>query len=205
MKKCLAFCAIFTLLICLPGYGQIKSELINKYRGQETLLPGGKVIPAISLPDNFPQPKKLQSAATGLQVNSLQQPVKMPTAHRGLRITRCNNTKLPVFIKGKVRSQQIGLRQNATPLQHSLAYLAPLQKMLRINDPAAEFQMEAIKTDRIGNQHVRLQQYYHDLEVVGGQMTLHYADGEIESLSSRHFPTPELSDLDPCTDRRRSN
>ena len=198
MNKRLAAGAIYTLLFCLPVFGQIKTDLVQKYRQQQSFNTAGNSIPKITLPENFPKPQKLQDRASGFRLQTMLRPEKTTIAHRGLRVVRCDNTKLPIFIQGQIRNQQVGLRQNATALQQSQAYLQPLQDLLQVDDPASEFEIEKIKTDRVGNQHIRLQQYYRGIEVVGGQMTLHYHDQEITALSSRHFPTPEVDDLTPA-------
>ncbi len=195
MKKCFAAIAAFTLLISIPTFGQIKGHLIQKYRQQQSS--STTVAPKIELPPNFIVKRRGLPQTANFKMQPLSPIVRPAVDHGDLKMIRCDNTKLPIFIKGQARSQKIALRQALTVHQQGMAYINPIRDLLKINNPDQEFEVLKVNQRPGREQHVRLQQYYNGIEVYGGEMILHYQRGSIASMSSRHFPTPEIEHTNP--------
>ena len=76
-------------------------------------------------------------------------------------------------------------------------YLDRIKTAMKIQNPEEEFFPETQWEDELGYTHVKMQQYYHGLEVFGGEILLHGSMGLINRFNGTYYPTPDVVDLTP--------
>lgn len=81
-------------------------------------------------------------------------------------------------------------------------HLEALAEYLQIKDPISEFRITQIKEGENGYRHLRLQQYYRNIRVGNGEITLHFKNGKAEFMGGRYYPTPQLTNLSPKTNKQ---
>ena len=102
---------------------------------------------------------------------------------------------IPVFVRtpnviraGSSIAHVVSAQQVRSTSQQFLQLNATL---LRIKDPAAEFQETGMTTDDLGFTHLRYDQRYRGVEVWGREVRVHMnPDGSVESFNGRYLPTP---------------
>ena len=99
----------------------------------------------------------------------------------------------PIQLAGRLEGAGY-LRSFAAPRDAAVAYIAQNRDLFRLSDPAHELMELRAENDALGMTHVRLQQIYQGLRVVGAQIVAHFAvDGSLVSVNGRFTPTPQLS------------
>jgi bacillolysin len=113
-----------------------------------------------------------------------------------LNVQRDRDSQLPIFIEG--RQKGVSSQRGADIQEKAKAYLAGIKNLIAVQQPDAEFSVEKIEKDALGQQHIRLQQMYGGLPVYGGEVMLHEKDGAIQAFNGRNYPTPKLATLRPA-------
>ncbi|MBI5914954.1 MAG: M4 family metallopeptidase [Bacteroidetes bacterium] len=177
-----------TILLAAPAFGQMKphrpkneSATPLKRENLAPVLPLAPEIPAAS-PQFFGQ-QNFQPIA------SLPKPV---SGQPSLRARISPETGTPYLIEGKLPADA------AKSLDGQLQdYLAAVQSVLKLDDPAGEFVVSEIENDELGCSHIRLQQQWQGVPVHGAEAVLHKKDGEFYLFNGRFFPSPKLADVVP--------
>ena len=113
---------------------------------------------------------------------------------RGLRMAVDPATGTVIRIAGQPSS----VRGGAAAEGEEMAYLNVLARDLGISDAPAELVLENIHPDAEGRYHARVRQYYHGLEVMPGEATIHASRGrEYDLYTGRLRPTPAGLDITP--------
>ncbi|MFT4664091.1 MAG: Zn-dependent metalloprotease [Polaribacter sp.] len=115
-------------------------------------------------------------------------------AEKKLNVRRSNNNSLPVWIKGTPKTIAVGAR---TVTSISQEYLNSVKGLLQIKNPEEEFEIQTVREDEDGVQHIRLQQYFQGLKVYGAEIILHEKDDAIHLFNGRYYPTANLEDITP--------
>lgn len=174
-----------------------------------TLLPaqsGKPVAPAHKQPTNFqpenfqPNDKMLQGIPRAERVLPLRAQFKQAAipadlSGGGAKLkVEAKDKGLPLFISG-----QLGIEKRNLPFEEQVTeYLYAAKFLMQIEHPEEEFVLSKTETDELGQTHFRMQQYYQDIPVYGGQVILHTnAEGNIHSLNGRFYPTPRLKTITP--------
>ena len=76
-------------------------------------------------------------------------------------------------------------------------YLAAVQPVLGLKNPAEELAVRNVETDQLGYSHVRFQQAWKGVPVYGAEAILHKNKQAFYLFNGRFFPTPEISDVTP--------
>jgi len=118
-------------------------------------------------------------------------------------VVRDEKTGLPIRIEGPVAYPLRNLR-SASAADHAFSYLDYLRHTLAVDDPRTEFRIENSFRDELGQEHLRLHQYYHDVEVWGSEILLHRRDGVIDLLHGRYRATPRSLDVAPTLSEKRA-
>ena len=79
----------------------------------------------------------------------------------------------------------------------SYLYLNQLAEALHIQNAEKEFQVIELQEDELGFVHLKMQQYFEEIPVYGGQVILHGKNGMINRFNGNCFPTPEISAIVP--------
>lgn len=70
-------------------------------------------------------------------------------------------------------------------------YLAAVRSVLKLEDPAAEFQLVKQDDDELGFTHLRLQQQWQGVPVYGAEAILHQKDGKFFRFDGRFYQSPK--------------
>jgi Zn-dependent metalloprotease len=118
----------------------------------------------------------------------------LPTVPTGLEVKKSAQSGLPIFIKGALPNNP-NARMDAK--QTSFAYLNAVKDLMRIQNPAAEFEVGLVETDQLNQSHQRMKQMYQGIPVYGGEVILHSQNGQVQALNGRNYPTPNLVEIRP--------
>lgn len=77
-------------------------------------------------------------------------------------------------------------------------HLTTLEKYMKVENAETSFQLVSSREGRDGQLHCRLQQYHHGVKVYGGELSIHFKEGQVAYTMGRYFPTPELPTLEPA-------
>lgn len=92
----------------------------------------------------------------------------------------------------------------ADPKEKIFAHLESIKDYLRIDNPQEEFQVISQRAGKNDYVHYKLQQYYKEIPVYGGELTVHLKDNKIVLLNGRSFPTPTISRTQPATTKGKA-
>lgn len=82
--------------------------------------------------------------------------------------------------------------------QKIFAHLRALKDYLQVENPGEEFRIIAQQEGKNGYIHYKLQQYYQEVPVYGGELTVHLKNDQIELLNGTSFASPDLSRTIPA-------
>ena len=151
-------------------------------------------IAPLRTPDNWPLTKPSVSATPW----SLSGARFLGDPLAALRsVERDETTGLPIRIAGQVDYPLRNLR-SASVADHAFSYLDYLRHTLVVDEPRTEFRIEASFRDELGQEHVRLRQYYQEVEVWGSEILLHRREGSIDLLHGRYRATPRGLQVTPA-------
>ena len=112
---------------------------------------------------------------------------------KGLTATRFENG-LPRWIEGTL---PITFKAVKTTEERAFQYLAAVGKVMKIENPAEEFEIMKTETDDIGQTHVRMRQKLGTIPVYGSMLIAHEVNGAIQLVNGAYFPTPSVKSLSP--------
>jgi len=106
--------------------------------------------------------------------------------------------------KGVARYVEGNLGQNVKSgdeVSTAIQFFTENKAAFRMENPSEELKLQRIDEDQLGMRHVRFDQIYRGLKVIGGAMIVHYtADGKLKTVNGKYEPEIELgttSDLAP--------
>jgi Zn-dependent metalloprotease len=103
-----------------------------------------------------------------------------------------------IFIEGKQKSALTFNPDNKKSVEEAaIDYLTDIKEMIGINNPEEEFKAIELHTDMYGFTHIKLQQYYNDIKVYGGQVFVHGKDQQMTKFNGECFTTPKPNGLVP--------
>ena len=112
---------------------------------------------------------------------------------KGLTATRVENG-LPRWIEGTLPTTFKAVK---TTEERAFQYLSAVGKVMKIENPADEFEIMKTETDDIGQTHVRMRQKLGDIPVYGSMVIAHEVNGTIQLVNGAYFPTPSVKSLVP--------
>jgi Zn-dependent metalloprotease len=182
------------LLVSSSLFAQFKPYLENIKRNEgpphslETLSfrPFEPGLPVVSRP----------FAGAGYSYRSLPKMVltKGEAAVKTIRLQYTDRSGIPAAIYGETAEAAA----YDDPEEKIFAHLNALKEYLRVESPKEEFRIIGQKEGNNGYMHYRLQQYYRDVPVYGGELTVHLENGTIKMLNGRSFVTPKISRVIPA-------
>ena len=130
------------------------------------------------------------SSASLLQMNALNQ---LQQISSNIQAAWNENNATPTYLTGGLTSNNY--------LQNSISAEAAAKKFITDNkvlfnliSPDDELSLVKSVADKIGMTHVKLQQYFDNLKILGSQIIVHFdKNGAISSVNGRYIPTPDIS------------
>ncbi|MFK7775220.1 MAG: M4 family metallopeptidase [Saprospiraceae bacterium] len=117
---------------------------------------------------------------------------------RFIKIKKDESTGLPIWIHGKLENAP--QQRSASIESRTINYLEALKEPLQIENPAEEFFIQKINTDKLGQQHIRMQQQFQGIKIYNSEIIAHAKDNDIYLVNGRYYPTPQLENLTPSVD-----
>ncbi len=113
-----------------------------------------------------------------------------------LKVVKDKKTGLPISISGQAKK----LKETswASPEAAGFAYLNEIKSVLQIKEPGAEFSVRKKQVDKVGKQHLRMQQEYEGIPVFASEVIVHLKDGQVDFFNGRYFPSPDLTTTTPA-------
>ncbi len=107
-----------------------------------------------------------------------------------IRIYQTNTKGIPTVVAGDLRDKVVkGSELNAV---HEFFEIN--KNIYKIQSPVDELSLRKVKIDDLGMTHLRLQQKYKGLNVIGGEITAHFrGDGMFTSVNGHYNPIKEMS------------
>ena len=186
------------LFLCsTPGFAQVPFKKALPVQTRDTLQATNAVFGKLRTPKAWPLPGQAgvstaQKAWSQLNGRRLLSPQLTGEA----RVITSAKTGLPLRITGQVNYPGASLRSTSAEA-HAYAYLNHLRTTLNIDDPQEEFRMIDQFRDELGQEHLRLHQYWQGIEIWGSEVLLHRRDGRINLFHGRYQPTPRHLDVEP--------
>jgi len=198
---------------CVVGAGQCRDrhQFSSRWRASGLAgLFGGLLAFVCCLPAAALRPDAAQNAVRIGQRSAA--PVRQPAAEQqrlaavaqasGVSLTWNERLGTPSVVRGADLSaparysagRGITRRAAAGPVERAVAVLDNLAGIYGIRDAAAEFTSGRVSADRMGFTHVRLEQKYKSLKVVGAGLIVHFnADGRAYEVNGRYLADINLN------------
>jgi len=116
-----------------------------------------------------------------------------------LRVTLDGRTGVPAFISGRIPTETTISQLARDPLTAAQRFLARHARAFAMRNPQQEWRLVHVAVDRLGMTHVRLQQVYQGVDVLGAQLWLHFSpDGRwITAVNGDYVPGLRLPTVKP--------
>lgn len=139
-----------------------------------------------------PKAKKALSNTVPVQYNAVKN--RPPVSDASLKVSYSEDG-MPNFIVGQPKA----LRTNGSLSisEKCEAYLEALQPVLRLENPASEFEVMSVREDELGQTHVKMQQVYNGVKVYGAEIVLHAKQAAVNLFNGTYYPTPTLENVTP--------
>lgn len=122
-----------------------------------------------------------------------------PTDNQRFIISKTDDiTGLPIWFYGKLADAPQH-RDNSIE-QKTIHYLDAIKESMLIKNPADEFVIQNVRTDHLGQQHIKMQQVFQGVKIYNAEIIAHTKDHDIYLVNGRHYPTPQLEILTPNLD-----
>lgn len=195
MKYSILFTLSFLLCFSQNTFSQKQKTKESQNLTQEQLAPPASILKDIrSLPK---APKTiLENPLKNFKTTNTFP--KQPDNQRFIKIKKDKSTGLPIWIYGKLENAPE--QRNASIESRTINYLEALKEPLQIENPAEEFFIQKIDTDKLGQQHIRMQQQFQGIKIYNSELIAHAKDNDIYLVNGRHYPTPQLENVTPAID-----
>ena len=117
-----------------------------------------------------------------------------------IQIISINNEGRPTWISG--RSANADQRSNLSVEKRAYAYLNDLRKILSIENVENEFVITRNELDELGMRHVRFEQIFKGVPILGAEIIIHSEADKFNTLNGLTFPTPTGLEVVPSISSR---
>ena len=181
-----------------PCFAQISFKKALSVQSRDTLRTTNGALGKLRTPPTWPLPGHDRVAPTQRAWSQLNgRRLLAPELTGEVRVMTSKKTGLPLRITGQVDYPGASLRSTSAE-EHAYAYLNHLRTTLNIDEPQEEFRLVEQFRDDLGQEHIRLQQYWQGIEMWGSEILLHRRDGRIDLFHGRYQPSPRYLDLEPA-------
>ena len=98
------------------------------------------------------------------------------------------------WIKGSLNNSRI---KSVDLKEQCYLYLEEAKNLIRSESPREEWKIISTKQDELDHLHIRMQQYYKDIPVYGGELILHAKAGTIYQMNGNVLPSPVGLEMEP--------
>lgn len=111
---------------------------------------------------------------------------------KNIKIYHTNNQGIPTFVSGELRDKVV----KGAELEAVHTYFELNKDIYRIQSPTDELHLQKVELDNLGMTHLRLQQKYNGLDVIGSDLTAHFRnDGMFTTVNGRYTPIKEMNTI----------
>ncbi|MFK8006458.1 MAG: M4 family metallopeptidase [Saprospiraceae bacterium] len=195
MKYSILFTYCFLLLFSQNTFSQTQ-----KIKELQNLQSEQLAAPTSILKDIRSIPKKSKTVLEN-PLNNFKATNTFPARtdnQRFIKIKKDESTGLPIWIYGKLENAP--QQRNASIESRTINYLDAIKESLQIENPAEEFFIQKINTDKLGQQHIRMQQQFQGIKIYNAEIIAHTKDDDIYLINGRHYPTPQLENITATID-----
>lgn len=139
--------------------------------------------------------------ATNFQYRTLPPLIRPTQQSQVIKIKYTDRSGIPTAIYGETSEAS----QVQDTEQKIFAQLKALKTYLQIENPGEEFRIVSRQAGKTGYVHYKLQQYYQDVPVYGGELNVHLKNDEIQLVNGSSFPTPEVSRIVPAMSSEKAS
>ncbi len=108
-------------------------------------------------------------------------------------VYRAHQSGVPRYVEGRL-SEQVNRGDEATA---ALSFFETHKDAYRMEDPTSELKVRRLDVDELQMRHLRLDQMYRDLRVIGGDLIVHFtSEGIIKAVNGTYYPEIDL-DVNP--------
>lgn len=101
-----------------------------------------------------------------------------------------DNNQVPTYVRGVLVEQVARGAEN----QAVMHYFNDNSALYKLSDPYSQLQPKAVETDRIGMRHIRYQQLYDGLRIIGAEVTAHISeDGTLSTVNGKLRPEVKIN------------
>ncbi len=130
------------------------------------------------------------SSASLQQMNALNQ---LQQVSSNIQAAWNENNATPTYLTGKLTSNNY-LQNSVSPEIAAKKFITDNKVLFNLVSPNDELFLVKSEADKIGMTHVKLQQYFDNLKILGSQLIVHFdKNGAISSINGRYVPTPNIS------------
>ena len=102
---------------------------------------------------------------------------------------------VPTFVQGDLITSKAGA---GNEFEVALSYFEQNKGAYRMSSPADELTLRRSETDPFNNTHVRIDQNYQGLKVIGGELVAHFkSDGTLKAVNGYYMPYLDI-DINPA-------
>ncbi len=107
-----------------------------------------------------------------------------------IKLFQTDDNGIPTFVSGDLRDKVV----KGTELNAVHDYFKLNKDLYQISSPTDELQLRKIEVDDIGMTHLKLQQQYNGLDVIGSEILAHFKnDGTMTAVNGNYMPIKEMS------------
>ena len=195
MKYSILFTLSFLLLFSQNSFSQTQKTKELQNLKSEKLAPPTSILKEIR---SIPQAPKTVLENPLKNFKATQAFPKRTDNQRFINIRKDESTGLPIWIYGKLENAP--QQRNGSIESRAINYLEAIKEPLQIESPAEEFFIQKINTDKLGQQHIRMQQQFQGIKIYNSEIIVHAKDNDIYLVNGRHYPTPQLENITPTID-----
>ena len=131
-----------------------------------------------------------KSSVSNAQINAVE---NLHNKIPDLQVAWSEFNPTPAFLTGELTKNDY-IKNFSSPESASKNFLEENKTIFNLVSPSNELKLHKSETDKIGMTHVKLQQYYNDLRIIGSQIIVHFnQQGAISSVNGSYIPTPQIS------------
>ncbi len=197
MKYSILFILSFLLCFSQKTFSQTQKTKESQNLKSEQLAPPASILKDIRTAPKAPKTILENPLKNFKATNAFP---KQTDNQRFIKIKKDEATDLPIWIYGKLENAP--QQRNASLEDRTINYLEALKEPLQIENPSEEFFIQKINTDKIGQQHIRMQQQFQGIKIYNSEIIAHTKDNDIYLINGRHYPTPQLENITPSIDEQ---
>jgi bacillolysin len=101
-----------------------------------------------------------------------------------ITVYRENVRGVPTYVEGNLMTDKAG---NGSEFEVAISFFEANKGAFRMVEPSQELSLSRTDVDQFGNKHVRINQYYQSIPVIGGELIAHFTnDGQLRTVNGNY-------------------